>query len=427
LYLFTTLAISPSVVNLFLKNISQLVTVAARGKTAKTGADMRDLGVLTDAGVLCRDGKIAWAGSMQEWQGTLPPEVSELDATGMTVLPGFVDSHTHAMFAGSREKEFALRSEGATYQQIAEQGGGILSTIGHVRAAGKKALKRQTARYLNAMMRSGTTTVEIKSGYGLDMDSEIKMLEAITELGAEELMSVVPTFLGAHAVPPEFKGRTGEYVALLVAMIIPYVGRKKLARFCDVFCEKGYFDLDESRRVLDAARIWGMELKVHADELTPMGGAGLAARLGAVSADHLEKVSPGGIAAMKEAGVVAGLLPGVSFFLNHGYAPARALIDAGVAVAIASDFNPGSCMSYSMPMMMTIACTQMRMTPEEAITASTLNGAAALGLSGEIGSIEVGKRADIIIAEIPDYRFLAYHFGVNHVRTIIKNGTILEF
>jgi imidazolonepropionase len=414
-------------VNLFLKNISQLVTVAARGKTAKTGADMRDLGVLTDAGVLCRDGKIAWAGSMQEWQGTLPPEVSELDATGMTVLPGFVDSHTHAMFAGSREKEFALRSEGATYQQIAEQGGGILSTIGHVRAAGKKALKRQTARYLNAMMRSGTTTVEIKSGYGLDMDSEIKMLEAITELGAEELMSVVPTFLGAHAVPPEFKGRTGEYVALLVAMIIPYVGRKKLARFCDVFCEKGYFDLDESRRVLDAARIWGMELKVHADELTPMGGAGLAARLGAVSADHLEKVSPGGIAAMKEAGVVAGLLPGVSFFLNHGYAPARALIDAGVAVAIASDFNPGSCMSYSMPMMMTIACTQMRMTPEEAITASTLNGAAALGLSGEIGSIEVGKRADIIIAEIPDYRFLAYHFGVNHVRTIIKNGTILEF
>jgi imidazolonepropionase len=414
-------------VNLFLKNISQLVTVAARGKAAKTGADMRDLGILTDAGVLSRDGKIAWVGPMREWQGALAPDVPEIDAGGMTVLPGFVDSHTHAMFAGSREKEFALRSEGATYRQIAEAGGGILSTIGHVRAAGKKALKRQTAGFMNAMMRSGTTTVEVKSGYGLDMDSEIKMLESITELGAEELMGVVSTFLGAHAVPPEYSGRTGDYVALLVDKIIPYVGRKKLARFCDVFCEQGYFDLDETGSVLGAARKWGMDLKVHADELTPMGGAELAARLGAVSADHLEHVSVRGIAAMKEAGVVAGLLPGVSFFLNHGYAPARALIDAGVAVAIASDFNPGSCMSWSMPMMMTIACTQMHMTPEEAITASTLNGAAALRLSGEIGSIEVGKRADIIIADVPDYRFLAYHFGTNHVRTIIKNGTILEF
>jgi imidazolonepropionase len=413
--------------NLFVKNISQLVTVAARGKTVKTGADMRDLGVLTDAGVLCREGKIAWAGPMREWQGGLPPDVPELDAGGMTVLPGFVDSHTHMMFAGSREKEFALRSGGATYQQIAEQGGGILSTIGHVRAAGKKALKRQTVRYMNAMMRSGTTTVEIKSGYGLDMDSEIKMLEAIAELRSEELMDVVPTFLGAHAVPPEYKGRTGDYVALLVDTIIPYVGRKKLARFCDVFCERGYFGVEDAERVLGAARSWGMDLKVHADELTPMGGAELAARLGAVSADHLEQVSPGGITAMKEAGVVAGLLPGVSFFLNHGYAPARALIDGGVAVAIASDFNPGSCMSWSMPMMMTIACTQMHMTPEEAITASTLNGAAALGLSGEIGSIEVGKRADIIVAEVPDYRFIPYHFGANHVRTIIKSGTILEF
>ena len=413
--------------NLFVKNISQLVTVAARGKTAKTGADMRDVGLLTDAGVLCRDGKIAWAGPMREWKGTLPPDVAELDGSGTTVLPGFVDSHTHMMFAGSREREFALRAEGATYQQIAEQGGGILDTIGQVRAAGKKSLKRQTVRYMNGMMRSGTTTVEIKSGYGLDMDSEIKMLEAIVELEGEELMDVVPTFLGAHAIPPEYRGRTGEYVRLIVESMIPYVGRKKLARFCDVFCEKGYFELDDTERVLSAARSAGMQLKLHADELTPMGGAELAARLGAVSADHLEHVSTRGIAAMEKAGVVAGILPGVSFFLNHGYAPARDLIDGGVAVAIASDFNPGSCMSWSMPMMMTIACTQMHMTPEEAITASTLNGAAALGLSGEVGSIEAGKRADLIVADIPDYRFLAYHFGTNHVRTVIKNGTILEF
>ena len=413
--------------NLFVKTISQLVTVPARGRTAKTGPDMRDLGVISDAGVLCRDGKIAWAGPMNEWRDSIPPDVPELDAAGTVVLPGFVDSHTHMMFAGSREKDFALRSEGATYRQIAEQGGGILDTIGHVRSAGKKALKKQTVRYMNGMMRGGTTTVEIKSGYGLDMDSEIKMLEAITELAAEELMDVVPTFLGAHAVPPEYAGRTAEYVGLLVDTMIPYVGRKKLARFCDVFCEKGFFDLAETERVLRAARSNGMQLKVHADELTPMGGAELAARLGAVSADHLEHVSPGGIAAMKDAGVVAGVLPGVSFFLNHGYAPARALIDGGVAVAIASDFNPGSCMSYSMPMMMTIACTQMRMTPEEAITASTLNGAAALGISARTGSIEVGKAADLIVADVPDYRYLAYHFGTNHVRTTIKGGTILEF
>jgi imidazolonepropionase len=280
---------------------------------------------------------------------------------------------------------------------------------------------------MNGMMRSGTTTVEIKSGYGLDMDSEIKMLEAIVELAAEELMDVVPTFLGAHAVPPEYAGRKDEYITLLVEKIIPYVGRKKLARFCDVFCDEGFFDTADAERVLVAARSWGMQPKMHADELTAAGGAELAARLGAVSADHLEHITPEGIVALKEAGVVAGILPGVSFFLNHGYAPVRELIDRGVAVAIASDFNPGSCMSWSMPMMMTIACTQMRMTPEEAITAATLNGAASLGLSAEAGSIERGKKADLIVADIPDYRFLAYHFGTNHVRTTIKNGTILEF
>jgi imidazolonepropionase len=258
------------------------------------------------------------------------------------------------------------------------------------------------------------------------MDTEVKMLEAIAELREEEIMSIVATFLGAHAVPPEFQANPAAYVDLLCDRIIPYVGRKHLAAFCDVFCETGYFSLEQSERILREGHRQGMAPKIHADELTPLGGAELASRVGAVSADHLEQITETGIVRMAEAGVVAGLLPGVSFFLNHGFAPARALIDAGVPVAIASDFNPGSCMSFSMPLMMTIACTQTRMTPEEALTAATLHGAAALGLAGLVGSIEVGKQADLLIADVPDYRFLAYHFGTNHVRTTIKNGTVLE-
>ncbi len=402
------------------------MTVASRGKRFKVGGGMNDLGILNDAGVLCSGGKIEWVGLMKEWERTLPADFPELDAHGMVVLPGFVDSHTHMMFAGSREHEFALRSGGATYQQIAKEGGGILSTVAHVRAATKKELKRQTAKYLNDMLQQGTTTVEIKSGYGLEMNAEVKMLEAIHELKEEEVMGVVPTFIGAHAVPPEYRADNAVYTRVVIDEMIPYVGRKKLASFCDVFCEKGYFELDAAERILLEGKKWGMAPKIHADELTPLGGAELAARVGAVSADHLEHVTDLGIAALRDAGVVATLLPGVSFFLNHGYAPARTLIDAGVPVAIASDFNPGSCMSFSLPMMMTIACTQMKMTPEEAITASTLNGAAALDTSSTTGSIEVGKAADLLIADVPDYRYLAYHFGTNHVWRTIKNGTLLE-
>lgn len=413
--------------NLFISNISQLLTVASHGKPAKHGPEMRDVGLLRDAAVLCRDGKIAWAGPMAEWRGALPDEVATFDAAGMVVLPGFVDSHTHMMFAGSRENEFALRCQGATYREIAESGGGILSTVRCVRAATKKELKRSTVRYLTDMMRYGTTTVEIKSGYGLSLDDEVKMLEAINELADEEMMTVVPTFLGAHAVPFEYAGRRAEYVKLVVETMLPYVGKKKLAAFCDVFCEKGYFELDESEKILREGKRWGMAVKIHAEELTALGGAELAARLGAVSADHLECVSESGITALRDGGVVATLLPGVSFNLKSAYAPARRMIDQGMAVAIASDFNPGSCMSYSMPMMMTIACTQMRMSPEEALSAATLNGAAALGLSATHGSVEVGKAADLLIADVPDYRFLAYHYGSNHIRRTVKNGTLLEF
>ena len=395
---------------------------------------MRELGIVDNSGVLCLEGKIAWVGPMSEWTSRanrmLPPRaqgIEEFDAAGMVVVPGFVDSHTHMMFAGDRAHEFALRSAGATYQDIARQGGGILNTVSHVRSASKKELKRSTLRYMNEMMKQGTTTVEIKTGYGLTLDAEIKMMEAIHELKEEEMMGVVATFIGAHAVPPEFTEDRAAYAELVIGQMIPYIGKRNLAQFCDVFCEQGYFDLDSSRRILEAGKAWGMMPKVHAEELTSLGGAKLAAQVGAASADHLERVDDAGIAAMRDAGVVATLLPGVSFFLNHGYAPARALIDAGVPVAIASDFNPGSCMSFSMPLMMTIACTQMRMSPEEALCAATLNGAAALRLSATCGSIEVGKNADLLVADVPDYTHLAYHFGMNHVVKTIKNGTILEF
>jgi len=343
------------------------------------------------------------------------------------VMPGFVDSHTHLVFAGGRDEEFAMRSAGLTYQEIASQGGGILNTVKAVRSSTKKELKKTSRKYLAAMLRHGSTTVEIKSGYGLDMDNEVKMLETIAELSKEEVIGIIPTFLGAHALPPEFKSDIDGYVREINGRMLPYVAEHKLSRFCDVFCENGYFGLREAASILTQGQALGLTAKLHAEELSPLGGAELAARFHAASADHLEHITERGIHALAAEGVVGVLLPGVSFFLNHKFAPARDMIDAGVAVALATDFNPGSCMSYSIPLMMTIACTHMQMTPEEAIVASTLNAAAALQMSDHIGSLEVGKRADILLLQIPNYRYLAYHFGENHVDRVIKDGVVLEF
>lgn len=413
--------------NLALINIAQLVTVRADGKSFKAGSGMRDLGVIENACVLTENSSIRWVGPMAEATMGSLKEANVVDCAGKVVMPGFVDAHTHALFAGSREDEFAMRAGGASYQEIAARGGGILSTVKHVRAASKRDLKKLTRPHLNAMLQHGTTTVEIKSGYGLDIDSEIKMLEAINELADEEVIGIIATFLGAHAVPPEYQGKTQEYVSLVCDKMIPYVAERGLARFCDVFCERGYFEPPDATRILTRARDHNLLPKIHAEELSRLGGAILAGKLGAASADHLEHISDEDIAALRQGSVVAVLLPGVSLFLNHVYAPARKLIDAGVPVALATDFNPGSCMSYSMPLMMTLACTQMRMTPEEAISASTLNAAAALHLSNEIGSIEVGKKGDMIVLSVPDYRFLPYHFGTNHVDKIVKDGVLLEF
>lgn len=412
---------------LLLRNIRQLITVRADGKPWKRSQEMRDLGVIENAAVFMEDGIIQWVGADKDFHLKLNQGAVEVDASQFVALPGFVDSHTHLVFAGSREKEFAMRAEGKTYQEIAEQGGGILNTVNATRQASKRDLKKLGAKRLDDLLQHGTTTVEIKSGYGLDADSEVKMLEVITDLAKEHYSTVVSTFLGAHAFPPEYRSNPDAYVSLICERMIPYVAKRKLAAFCDVFCDQGYFSPEQSRKILNEAIRQGMKVKIHAEELAASGGAALAAELRATSADHLEHIDQQGIGKLKEGGVVAALLPGVSFFLNHRYAPARALIDNGVPVAIASDFNPGSCMSFSMPLMMTIACTHMNMTPEEAITACTLNGAAALGLSATIGSIEVGKEADIILYDIPNYRYLAYQFGANRVATVIKHGTILEF
>ncbi len=413
--------------NLALINIKQLITVASQNRPVKLGKEMQNLGIIENAAVLIEGNKIQWIGKMEELSMSSIKEADVLDCMNKVVMPGFVDAHTHLVFAGSRENEFAMRSAGATYQEIASRGGGILSTVQHVRTTPKKDLKKFARKYLNSLLRSGTTTVEIKSGYGLDADNEIKMLEAITELNEEEVISIIPTFLGAHAVPLEFGSRKKEYVDLITSKMIPYIGKKHLAKFCDVFCEKSYFEPEDCRIIFSAAKNAGLLPKLHADELTSCGGSELAAEIKAVSADHLENISDAGIKALAEAKVVGVLLPGVSFFLNHPHAPARKMIDAGVPVAIATDFNPGSCMSYSMPMMMTIACAQMKMSPEEVITASTLNAAAALNLSNEIGSIDVGKKADMIVLDIPNYKFLPYHFGENHMEKVVKDGVVLEF
>ncbi len=411
--------------NIFITNIGQLVTVAAHGEPVKRGAGMRELGVIENGAVLVRNGIVTETGRAADLRP--PGDVDVLNAEGRVALPGFVDSHTHAVFAGSREDEFAMRSEGRSYQEIAAAGGGILSTVRATREATKRSLIKSAERRLNEMMRQGTTTVEVKSGYGLSPDGEMKILEVIQELRESSLATVVPTFLGAHAVPPEFPDNAEAYVDLVVNRMLPYAAQRHLAVFCDVFCDEGYFSVRQAERILSEAKEHGLLPKVHADELAAIGGTELAARIGAVSVDHLERCTPEGIAALQHAGTVATLLPGVSFFLRHPYAPARRIIDAGIPVAIATDCNPGTSMTFSMPLMMTIACTQMGMLPEESITAATLNGAAALGLSGELGSIEPGKQADIVLFDVPTYRTIPYHFGVNHVWRVVKNGVLLEF
>jgi len=429
---------------LLIHSIRQLVTPT--GRTARRGAAMNTLVIIEDAAVMVEQGIISAVGDSATMRATLHTaqafaaehpsaanaavvEVEEFDASGCVATPGFVDSHTHLVFAGSRDHEFAMRAEGKTYQEIAAAGGGILSTMHATRAASREELTALALNRLDALLRLGTTTVEIKSGYGLDAASEDKLLRVIQDVRAQHPLTIVPTFLGAHAFAPEFRHTPEDrerYVSLIINDMLPRIYDEALAEFCDVFCEQGYFTLDQSERILRAAQELGLGLKLHADQLSAFGAVELGVRLGAISVDHLECTTTAGIEALKASSTIATALPGASLFLNHHYPPARAMIDAGCAVALATDFNPGSSMMYSMPLMMSLACTQMRMTTAEALTAATLNGAAALGLAHERGSLEPGKRADILLFRVPNYRYISYHVAENHLAHVIKDGKHLR-
>jgi imidazolonepropionase len=409
---------------LVVRNAAQLVACPRPGDHPRRGATLRDLRLITDGAAVIEGERIAWTGPTADLP-PLPPDAEIIDATGQVVLPGFVDSHTHLIFAGSREDEFEQRLQGLTYQQIAERGGGINATVRRVRTASRDELKSLARPRLRQLLRHGVTTVEVKSGYGLTLADELKCLEAVAELNAEGPWELVPTFLGAHAVPPEYRSDRDGYLGLLINQMLPEVARCRLAEFCDVFCETGVFSVEESRRILTQAHDLGLRLKLHADELTPLGGAELAARLGATSADHLLCVTEAGIDALAAAGTVATLLPGTAFFLGMPYAPARRLIERGVPVALASDCNPGTCPTENLLLVGAMACTQMKMLPAEVVNALTVNAAAALGRADRLGSLEPGRQADFVIWDVPDYRQLFYHFGINHVHRVIKRGRVI--
>jgi imidazolonepropionase len=356
----------------------------------------------------------------------LLPGARTLDASGAVVLPGFVDPHTHLPFAGWRDREFEQRLQGETYESIAAQGGGIRSTVAATRAASIDDLVALARGRLDRMLLHGTTTVEAKSGYGLDLGHEIKQLEALARLATEHPMTIVPTFLGAHIVPAERRADRAAYVREVAGPMLAEVTRRGLARACDVFVDAGAFSAAEAETILGAARAAGLDLRVHADQRQACGGALLAARLGALSADHLDYVEPEGIEALRRAGTTAVLIPGAAFFLRDPRdAPARALIDAGVPVALATDFNPGTCPTEAMTAILPIACLRLGLLPSEAIAAATINAAHALGLAGETGSLEPGKAADLVVADAPNHRHLAYHFGVNPCRVVVKRGIVV--
>ena len=400
-------------------HVSQLVTLAGPTRP-RVGAEMAELAIIRDGGMLIHDAKIDSVGPSDEIQRK-SRGAQIVDARGRVVLPGFVDAHTHLVFAGNRLDDFERRTRGESYEQISKAGGGIWSTVEKTRAASEQDLLAQAKKHADWFLRCGTTTVEVKSGYGLTLEDELKILRVSRSLNEESPLEIVPTFLGAHAVPREKE--PDEYIELVIDQMLPRIAKEKLVEFCDVFCERGYFEVEQSRRILTAARKLGLKLRIHADQLSNFGGAKLAAELEATTADHLEKTDRDGIAAMKSAGVQPILLPGSVYALGlSDYPRAREMIQAGLAVVVATDFNPGSSPTPSMPMILSLACTQMKMSPAEAITASTVNAAYSLNRGDRIGSLEPGKLANFVIFGCEDYRELAYWFGIPQTHSVYVRG-----
>ena len=410
--------------NLLLRNIGLLATPT--GSTARRGREQGEITLLKNAYVLIKGGMIATVGSGEVPAGMLE-NAEVVDVKGRLVTPGLVDAHTHLIFGGWRQNELGLKLHGVTYLEILAQGGGILSTVRATRAASEEELADKAAKELSAMLRMGVTTCEAKSGYGLDPEDEYKQLRAIRHLNETQKVELIPTFLGAHALPEEFKNDREGFLRLLCEEMIPTVAREHLAEFCDVFCETGVFTAQESRRILEAAKKYGLTPKIHADEIDPIGGSQLAGEIGAITAEHLIVCPEEGIASMAKGGTIACLLPATSFYLGASFAPARAMIDAGVAVAVATDFNPGSCPSSNLQLTMNIACLKYRLTPEEVLTSVSLNGAAGIRRADRIGSVEVGKQGDLLVWDAPDLDYICYRLGANLVDTVIKKGEIVRF
>ena len=415
--------------SLLITGASQLLTL--RGVGPRRGHSLSKLGLIEDGALLVRDGTIAAVGTRRQVEALREARAAEkLDVGGRVVLPGFVDSHTHLIHAASRAEEYELRIQGASYEEIARNGGGILNSVKKLRAATAEELKKRALAALKQFAAHGTTTIEAKSGYGLDVASELKILGLHRTVTGPLGVEIVSTFLGAHVVPEEYRGKTNgaeRYIKLIEENLLPEIGESRLAEFCDVFCDRGAFTVQQAKRVLQAGRQWGLEPRIHAEQLSRSGATQLAVLLRAASCDHLEQVNKSDIRGLGKSETAATLLPGCDFHLGlKRYAPARALIDAGAIVSLATDYNPGTSPTLSMPMILSLACTQLRMTPAEAITAATINAAYALGREKRIGSLEVGKQGDIAVFEVADYREIPYYFGVNHCWMTLKRGQVIH-
>ncbi|MBM7609132.1 imidazolonepropionase [Lysinibacillus composti] len=411
-----------------IKNANEVITLKGNGQGPRTKEAMKEIGIIENGSVLVNQDRIVAIGTLEELQKEYPELIADsevIDATGKVVMPGLVDCHTHLVHGGTRENEFNMRLNGSTYMEIMNAGGGIHSTTRSTRQASFEELYEKTYNHLNEFLKYGITTVEAKSGYGLDWENEKKQLEVAKKLQETHAVDIVSTFMGAHAVPAEYKGREDEFVEIVINEMLPKVAEEQLAEFNDVFCEKGVFTPEQSRRILEAGKQYGLTPKIHADEIEPYEGAEMAAEVGAISAEHLLVASDEGIQRMAEAGTIAVLLPGTAFFLRAPFARGRLMVDEGVPVAISTDFNPGSSPTISLPFIMNLACMNMGLTLEEVLTATTMNAACAINRGDQIGSLEEGKKADILVLNVANYKQLQYYYGMNHTHLVMKNGRVV--